>query len=116
MKADRSNKKLNTLQQASRHVNDMAAVVVTSTKQGQQQFSDRGEEKRLGSHPHHHCEQSCCVTVSTLKLQSVHILMLHVTLTDPRCSDVFPGVMDFSGLSLIKLKKEEMEAQVSVSM
>ncbi|KAG7218986.1 hypothetical protein INR49_005886 [Caranx melampygus] len=50
---------------ASRHVNDMAAVVVTSTKQGQQQISDQ-------------------------------------------------GVMDFSGLSLIKLKKEEMEAQVKV--
>uniref|UniRef100_A0A7N6BC48 I/LWEQ domain-containing protein n=1 Tax=Anabas testudineus TaxID=64144 RepID=A0A7N6BC48_ANATE len=63
VKADRSNKKLHTLQQASRHVNDMAAVVVTSTKQGQQQVSD------------------------------------HV-------------VMDFSGMSLIKLKKEEMEAQV----
>ncbi|XP_056874619.1 huntingtin-interacting protein 1-related protein-like [Takifugu flavidus] len=65
VKADRSNKKLNTLQQASRHVNDMAAVVVTSTRHGQQQISDQ-------------------------------------------------GVMDFSGLSLIKLKKEEMEAQVKV--
>lgn len=32
------------------------------------------------------------------------------------CSDVFTGVMDFSGMSLIKLKKEEMEAQVSVFM
>ncbi|CAB1439818.1 unnamed protein product [Pleuronectes platessa] len=65
VKADRSNKKLNTLQQASRHVNDMAAVVVTSTKHGQLQISDQ-------------------------------------------------GMMDFSGLSLIKLKKEEMEAQVKV--
>uniref|UniRef100_A0A3Q1GPG3 Huntingtin interacting protein 1 related n=1 Tax=Acanthochromis polyacanthus TaxID=80966 RepID=A0A3Q1GPG3_9TELE len=63
VKADRNNKKLYTLQQASRHVNDMAAVVVTSTKHGQQQISDH-------------------------------------------------GVMDFSGMSLIKLKKEEMEAQV----
>lgn len=27
-------------------------------------------------------------------------------------ADVLPGAMDFSGLSLIKLKKEEMEAQV----
>uniref|UniRef100_A0A087XLD4 Huntingtin interacting protein 1 related n=1 Tax=Poecilia formosa TaxID=48698 RepID=A0A087XLD4_POEFO len=65
VKADRNNKKLYTLQQASRHVNDMAAVVVTSTKHGQQQISDH-------------------------------------------------GVMDFSGMSLIKLKKEEMEAQVKV--
>lgn len=43
MKADRNNKKLHTLQQASRHVNDMAAVVVTSTKHGQQQITDQGE-------------------------------------------------------------------------
>uniref|UniRef100_A0A4W6DD23 Huntingtin interacting protein 1 related n=1 Tax=Lates calcarifer TaxID=8187 RepID=A0A4W6DD23_LATCA len=65
VKADRNNKKLKTLQQASRHVNDMAAVVVSSTKHGQMQISDH-------------------------------------------------GVMDFSGMSLIKLKKEEMEAQVKV--
>uniref|UniRef100_A0A665U919 Huntingtin interacting protein 1 related n=1 Tax=Echeneis naucrates TaxID=173247 RepID=A0A665U919_ECHNA len=65
VKADRNNKKLNTLQQASRHVNDMAAVVVTSTKHGQRQVSDH-------------------------------------------------GIMDFSGMSLIKLKKEEMEVQVKV--
>ncbi|XP_028828620.1 huntingtin-interacting protein 1-related protein [Denticeps clupeoides] len=65
VKADRNNRKLHTLQQASRHVNDMAAVVVTSTKAGQMQFEDK----------------------------------------DP---------MDFSGLSLIKLKKEEMETQVRV--
>ncbi|XP_032395036.1 huntingtin-interacting protein 1-related protein [Etheostoma spectabile] len=65
VKADRNNKKLQTLKQASRHVNDMAAVVVTSTKHGQQQISDQ-------------------------------------------------GVMDFSGMSLIKLKTEEMEVQVKV--
>lgn len=65
VKADRNNKKLHTLQQASRHVNDMAAVVVTSTKHGQNQISDK-------------------------------------------------SIMDFSGMSLIKLKKEEMEAQVKV--
>ncbi|XP_053500460.1 huntingtin-interacting protein 1-related protein-like isoform X1 [Ictalurus furcatus] len=65
VKADRSNKKLNTLLQASRHVNDMAAVVVTSTKAGQMQIEDK----------------------------------------DP---------MDFSGMSLIKLKTEEMETQVKV--
>ncbi|XP_026995324.2 huntingtin-interacting protein 1-related protein [Tachysurus fulvidraco] len=65
VKAERSNKKLNTLLQASRHVNDMAAVVVTSTKSGQMQIEDK----------------------------------------DP---------MDFSGMSLIKLKTEEMESQVKV--
>lgn len=46
MKADRNNKKLKTLQQASRHVNDMAAVVVSSTKHGQMQISDHGERKK----------------------------------------------------------------------
>ncbi|XP_077593951.1 huntingtin-interacting protein 1-related protein [Stigmatopora nigra] len=65
VKAERGNRKLGTLQQASRHVNDMAAVVVTSTKHGQKQISEQ-------------------------------------------------GAMDFSGMSLIKLKKEEMEAQVRV--
>ncbi|XP_065118875.1 huntingtin-interacting protein 1-related protein isoform X2 [Paramisgurnus dabryanus] len=65
VKADRGNKKLNTLQQASRHVNDMAAVVVTSTKAGQMQIEEKDS-------------------------------------------------MDFSGISLIKLKTEEMESQVKV--
>ncbi|KAG7280129.1 hypothetical protein CRUP_003756 [Coryphaenoides rupestris] len=65
VKADRSNKKLITLQQASRHVNDMTAVVVTSTKHGQLQITDQTP-------------------------------------------------MDFSGRSLIKLKKMEMESQVKV--
>uniref|UniRef100_A0AAR2L0J8 I/LWEQ domain-containing protein n=1 Tax=Pygocentrus nattereri TaxID=42514 RepID=A0AAR2L0J8_PYGNA len=64
VKADRSNKKLHTLQHASRHVNDMAAVVVTSTKAGQMQIEDKNP-------------------------------------------------MDFSGISLIKLKTEEMESQVN---
>ncbi|KAK7125373.1 hypothetical protein R3I93_020903 [Phoxinus phoxinus] len=65
VKADRGNKKLHTLQQASRHVNDMAAVVVTSTKSGQMQIEDKNS-------------------------------------------------MDFSGMSLIKLKTEEMDSQVKV--
>ncbi|XP_051541772.1 huntingtin-interacting protein 1-related protein-like [Myxocyprinus asiaticus] len=65
VKADRGNKKLQTLQQASRHVNDMAAVVVTSTKAGQMQIEEKDS-------------------------------------------------MDFSGLSLIKLKTEEMDSQVKV--
>uniref|UniRef100_A0A3Q3IXY7 I/LWEQ domain-containing protein n=1 Tax=Monopterus albus TaxID=43700 RepID=A0A3Q3IXY7_MONAL len=56
VKADRNNKKLHTLQQASSHVNNMAAGFPAS----------------------------CCI------------------------------VMDFSGMSLIKLKKEEMETQVKV--
>uniref|UniRef100_A0A8C2EIZ5 Huntingtin interacting protein 1 related a n=1 Tax=Cyprinus carpio TaxID=7962 RepID=A0A8C2EIZ5_CYPCA len=43
VKADRGNKKLQTLQQASRHVNDMAAVVVSSTKSGQMQIENKSE-------------------------------------------------------------------------
>ncbi|XP_072520579.1 huntingtin interacting protein 1 related b [Salminus brasiliensis] len=65
VKADRGSKKLSSLQQASRYVNEMAANVVASTKTGQEQIEDK-------------------------------------------------DTMDFSGMSLIKLKKEEMESQVKV--
>ncbi|TSW08320.1 Huntingtin-interacting protein 1-related protein [Bagarius yarrelli] len=65
VKADRSSRKLLSLQKASRHVNEMAANVVASTKTGQDQI----EEK---------------------------------------------DTMDFTGMSLIKLRKEEMESQVKV--
>lgn len=65
VKADRNSKNLPKLQQCSRHVNEMAANVVASTRSGQEQI----EEK---------------------------------------------DTMDFSGMSLIKLKKEEMETQVKV--
>ncbi|XP_030650298.1 huntingtin interacting protein 1 related b [Chanos chanos] len=65
VKADRGSKRLSTLQQASRYVNEMAANLVASTKTGQEQIEDK-------------------------------------------------DTMDFSGMSLIKLKKEEMESQVKV--
>ncbi|KAG9487676.1 hypothetical protein GDO78_007466 [Eleutherodactylus coqui] len=65
VKADKDSKNLGKLQQCSRHVNEMAANVVASTRSGQEQI----EEK---------------------------------------------DTMDFSGMSLIKLKKEEMESQVKV--
>ncbi|XP_075033857.1 huntingtin-interacting protein 1-related protein [Mixophyes fleayi] len=65
VKADRNSKNLPKLQQCSRHVNEMAANVVASTKSGQEQIEDK-------------------------------------------------DTMDFSGMSLIKLKKEEMESQVKV--
>lgn len=42
MKADRGSKKLLSLQQASRHVNEMAANVVASTKTGQDQIEEKG--------------------------------------------------------------------------
>ncbi|KAM4808518.1 huntingtin-interacting protein 1-related protein [Rhinophrynus dorsalis] len=65
VKADKNSKNLPRLQQCSRHVNEMAANVVASTKSGQEQIEDK-------------------------------------------------DTMDFSGMSLIKLKKEEMESQVKV--
>lgn len=43
VKADRSSKKLTVLQQASRHVNEMAANVVGSTRTGQENLDDKGE-------------------------------------------------------------------------
>ncbi|XP_072103771.1 huntingtin interacting protein 1 related b isoform X3 [Mobula birostris] len=65
VKADRSSRNLSRLQQASRHVNEMAANVVASTKSGQEQIEDK-------------------------------------------------DTMDFSGMSRIKLKKQEIETQVKV--
>uniref|UniRef100_A0A4W5RRX9 Huntingtin-interacting protein 1-related protein n=1 Tax=Hucho hucho TaxID=62062 RepID=A0A4W5RRX9_9TELE len=65
VKADRNSMKLTALQQASRHVNEMAANVVASTKTGQEHLEDK-------------------------------------------------DTMDFSGMSLIKLKMEEIESQVKV--
>lgn len=43
VKADRGSKKLGVLQQASRHVNEMAANVVASTKTGLEQIEDKGK-------------------------------------------------------------------------
>ncbi|XP_038229700.1 huntingtin-interacting protein 1-related protein isoform X2 [Dermochelys coriacea] len=65
VKADKNSRNLGKLQECSRHVNEMAANVVASTKSGQEQIEDK-------------------------------------------------DTMDFSGMSLIKLKKEEMETQVKV--
>ncbi|XP_068422674.1 huntingtin interacting protein 1 related b [Clinocottus analis] len=65
VKAERSSKRLSVLQQASRHVNEMAANVVASTRTGQEHLEDK-------------------------------------------------ETMDFSGMSVIKLRKEEMESQVKL--
>lgn len=43
VKADRHSKRLPVLQQASRHVNEMAANVVASTKTGQENLEEKGE-------------------------------------------------------------------------
>lgn len=42
VKADRNSKKLSALQRASRHVNEMAANVVGSTKTGQEHLEEKG--------------------------------------------------------------------------
>ncbi|KAA0716380.1 Huntingtin-interacting protein 1-related protein [Triplophysa tibetana] len=65
VKAEPSSKRLGVLQQASRHVNEMAANVVASTRTGLEQIEDK-------------------------------------------------DTMNFSGMSLIKLRREEMETQVKV--
>lgn len=89
VKADRHSKKLSVLQHASRNVNEMAANVVASTRTGQENLEEKGEYRL-----------TCVCTLRSVS----SITLKHVYLTD---------TMDFSGLSLIKLRREEMESQVS---
>lgn len=99
VKADRGNKRLLTLQHASRHVNDMAAVVVTSTKAGQMQIEEKGEYLLF-------------MSLNVIVVQSFYFAIVETQILWSR----FPDTMDFSGLSLIKLKTEEMDSQVSLSI
>lgn len=48
VKADSGSKRLGVLQQASRHVNEMAAGVVASTKTGLDQIEDKGKWDVIG--------------------------------------------------------------------
>lgn len=89
MKADKHSPNLSHLQECSRTVNEMAANVVASTKSGQEQIEDRGE---------------CWPLVEAGGGAGAQTLIPSLA-TD---------TMDFSGLSLIKLKKQEMETQVGV--
>lgn len=91
MKASKHSPHLSRLQECSRTVNEMAANVVASTKSGQEQIEERGE-----------C-WGCGGLIPGGGGTGTH------TLTCPLVTDT----MDFSGLSLIKLKKQEMETQVS---
>lgn len=90
MKADKHSPHLSRLQECSRTVNEMAANVVASTKSGQEQVEDRGGHwgPRGGGGERESTQ----------------------TLTHPALPS---DTMDFSGLSLIKLKKQEMETQVA---
>ena len=89
VKADRSSTRLTTLQQASRHVNQMAANVVASTRTGQEHLEEKGESNLTW--PQDLCRLWQAPNNPVLS-----------------CTDT----MDFSGMSLIKLRKEEMESQV----
>lgn len=90
VKADKHSPHLSRLQECSRTVNEMAANVVASTKSGQEQVEDRGGHwgPRGGGGEREGMQ----------------------TLTHPALPS---DTMDFSGLSLIKLKKQEMETQVA---
>ncbi|NWX85960.1 HIP1R protein, partial [Nothoprocta pentlandii] len=80
------------LQECSRGVNEMAANVVASTRSGQEQIEEKGEEGDVV------CEGGSGAVARGRAAQRL----------------VPADTMDFSGMSLIKLKKEEMEAQVKV--
>lgn len=87
VKANKDSRHLSRLQECSRTVNVMAANVVASTKSGQEQIEDRGDGQGPGS-----------------------------GWGGGLGTDTYPSLatdtMDFSGMSLIKLKKQEMETQV----
>lgn len=89
MKANKDSRHLSRLQECSRTVNVMAANVVASTKSGQEQIEDRGDGWGPGS------------GVGGVGAGAQALTLSLVTDT-----------MDFSGMSLIKLKKQEMETQV----
>ncbi|NWX97140.1 HIP1R protein, partial [Nothoprocta ornata] len=91
-KADKSSRNLGKLQECSRGVNEMAANVVASTRSGQEQIEEKGEEGDVV------CEGGSGAVARGRAAQRL----------------VPADTMDFSGMSLIKLKKEEMEAQVKV--
>lgn len=92
VKANKHSPHLSRLQECSRTVNERAANVVASTKSGQEQIEDRGEHLGVGG-----------LLASGLG-RSGH----PDTCPLPLATDT----MDFSGMSLIKLKKQEMETQV----
>ncbi|KAJ8779275.1 hypothetical protein J1605_012737 [Eschrichtius robustus] len=91
VKADKHSPHLSRLQECSRAVNEMAASVVASTRSGQEQIEDRGK---------------CWGPGAAAGLGAGAQTLTH----SPLAADT----MDFSGLSLIKLKKQEMETQVRV--
>lgn len=91
----------------------MAANVVASTKSGQEQIEEKGkvflQGKGKKTHPKSlsglgntpRCPSSSAVAREG-PLRGVHSVGTLLS----------PDTMDFSGMSLIKLKKEEMETQV----
>lgn len=96
MKADKHSAHLSRLQECSRAVNERAAGVVASTKSGREQIEERGEPRAGGR------------WWGAITHLYTHPLYFPLSLR--------PDTMDFSGLSLIKLKKQEMETQVSAGI
>lgn len=110
VKADRGSKRLGVLQQASRHVNEMAAGVVASTKTGLDQIEDKGKWDVIGAF----VSWLLMLLFNKKKIYSyamTHLLKKYFFFF---FSCAYQDTMDFSGMSLIKLKKEEMEAQVCI--
>ena len=114
VKAEKSSRNLGRLQECSRNVNEMAANVVASTKSGQEQieekgevFARKGEEKKpqIPFWPGRHPEVPVWLRFGTCGSSARGVLS-----EDPPLFST--DTMDFSGMSLIKLKKEEMETQV----
>lgn len=108
MKAEKSSRNLARLQECSRNVNEMAANVVASTKSGQEQIEEKGEDflQEKGRKPP---PKSLSGPGNTLRCPA---LLRHVRGALSGGPAVPTDTMDFSGMSLIKLKKEEMETQV----
>lgn len=76
VKADRNSKKLGVLQQASRHVNEMTAKVVASTKTGQENLDVKGGSGSI-------CEKTRNIdrflTVDALQSNRTHGLLWNVS-------------------------------------
>ncbi|TRY81501.1 hypothetical protein DNTS_025309 [Danionella cerebrum] len=98
VKADRGNRKLHTLQQASRHVNDMAAAVVRVLELEQQLASER---VRLGELRKKHYDLGGHTLDS-----NTHSSSFYDDSFDPSLPTVFPDPVSLDALSLSTLSEQ----------
>jgi len=116
VKAEKSSRNLGRLQECSRNVNEMAANVVASTKSGQEQIEEKGEVFLKGKGREKTCAECLSGLANTPRCLPGFASAREGPLQGVRSARTpppFPAdTMDFSGMSLIKLKKEEMETQV----